>query len=102
MNEMTPPKLIPCAHSKLANGMFPPEQTKDKIAMIGPTAAFSIRRNKGLPLSTKSDFHQSDGTSAAKNPAIRNPASSSFQSISQSAQNALAKADHFVAFPKWS
>src|SRR6266404_8273795 len=95
MNEITPPKLIPFAQSRLANGILPIEQTNDRIAMIGPTAAFSIKRKIGLPVSMKSDFHQSCGTNAAKNPAIKNPASSSFQSINQSAQNAFPSCVHF-------
>src|SRR5436190_94483 len=99
MNEMTPPKLIPFAHSKLASGILPTEQTNERTAMIGPTAAFSINRRKGVPVSIKSAFHQSDGTSAAKNPAIKNPAASSFQSMSQSVQKAFARRDHLLLEP---
>src|SRR5205823_8592431 len=96
MNEMTPPKLTPLAQSRHASGILPTEQTNERTAMIGPTAAFSISRRKVVPVSIKSAFHQSDGTSTAKNPAIKNPAASSFQSMSQSIQKAFARRDHLL------
>src|ERR1700712_5119086 len=37
MNATTPPKLIPPFHSTAASGTLPIEQTKLRMAMIGPT-----------------------------------------------------------------
>src|ERR1700730_12559731 len=93
MNEITPPKLLPFAQSKLASAMLPTEQTNEATATTGPTAAFSIRRNQAGPLFRKSAFHQSAGTSAAIKPAIKKPPRISFQSIAQSIQKAFARRD---------
>src|SRR5215471_20217504 len=90
MNEITPPKLIPFDHKRLASGMFAQEQTHESMPTIGPTAAFSIKRNQFGPVSTKRARHQLVGTTAAKNPATRKPATSSFQIIRQSITKALA------------
>src|ERR1700730_10563203 len=90
MNEITPPKLMPFAQSKLASGILPTEQTNEATATSGPTAAFSIKRNHDGPLFKNSASHQLPGTSAATKPAIKKPPKISFQSISQSAQNAFA------------
>src|ERR1700737_3199171 len=95
MKEITPPKLIPFDQSKLASGMLPIEQTKDAMAMIGPTAAFSMSRSQSLPVSMNKAFHQLTGTRAERNPAMRKPPKISFQSIDQSIQKALATRVHF-------
>src|SRR5437773_10999590 len=95
MNEITPPKLMPCDQSKLASGMFPTEQTNEIMAMIGPTSAFSIKRTTGGPLCRNKASHQTCGISVAKNPAIKNPPRMSFQSIDQSITKARATRVHF-------
>src|SRR5205814_10674984 len=97
MNEITPPKLMPCDHSRLASGMFPTEQTNEIMAMIGPTSPFSISRTKGSPVCRNNPSHQSCGTSAAKNPAIKKPPRISFQSIDQSLTKACATRVHFLS-----
>src|SRR5438132_1098679 len=66
INEITPPKLMPCDHSRLASGMFPTEQTNEIMAMIGPTSAFSINRPTGDPVCKNNPSHQSCGTSVIK------------------------------------
>src|SRR5438477_3323044 len=86
---------MPCDHSRLASGMFPTEQTNEIMAMIGPTSAFSINRPTGDPVCKNNPFHQSCGTSVAKNPAIKKPPRISFQSIDQSVTNACATRVHF-------
>src|SRR5437763_6584120 len=97
MNEITPPKLMPCDHSRLASGMFPTEQTNEIMAMIGPTSPFSISRTKGGPVCRNNPSHQSCGTSDAKKPAIKKPPRISFQSIDQSLTKACATRDHFLS-----
>src|SRR5438105_4905622 len=97
MNEITPPKEIPLDHSRLASGMLPTEQTNESTAMIGPTIAFSTSRNGSGPLFKNSASHQFDGTSAARNPAMRKPAVISFHNMLQSITNALATAVHLPA-----
>ena len=47
MKAITPAKLIPPDHNTAANGTFPTEQTKLRIAMIGPTITFSISGSGG-------------------------------------------------------
>ena len=42
MNAITPAKPIPPDHSTAAKGTLPTEHTKLRIAMIGPTIAFSM------------------------------------------------------------
>src|SRR5438067_12852594 len=88
---------MPCDQSRLASGMFPTEQTNEIIAMIGPTSAFSIKRTTGDPVCRNNPSHQSGGTSAAKNPAIKKPPKISFQSIDQSMTNAYANRLHFFS-----
>src|SRR5439155_4848505 len=97
MNEITPPKLMPCDHSRLASGMFPTEQTNEIMAMIGPTSAFSINRPTGDPVCRNNPSHQSCGTSVAKNPAIKKPPRISFQSIDQSVTKACATPAHLCS-----
>ena len=41
MNAITPPKPIPPDHRTAARGTLPTEQTKLRIATIGPTITFS-------------------------------------------------------------
>src|ERR1700745_1543328 len=95
INEITPPKLMPCDHSRLASGMFPTEQTKEIMAMIGPTSAFSINRTTGGPVCRNNPSHQLCGTSVAKNPAIKKPPRISFHSIDQSLTKECATRVHF-------
>src|SRR5205814_84664 len=95
INEITPPKLMPCDQSRLASGMFPTEQTNEIMAMTGPTSAFSIKRTTGGPLFRNKASHQPCGISVARNPAIKNPPKISFQSIDQSVTNACATPVHF-------
>src|SRR5436305_9345320 len=92
MNEITPENEIPPAHSTAASGTLPIEQTKDRIATIGPTTTFSSCCTQPGASVTNRLLNTSIGSSATK-PAIRNPSVSSFQSIWRSPQKLCATSD---------
>ena len=84
MNATTPPKLMPPFHSAAARGTLPIEQTKLRMAMSGPTTAFSTEDARPWPL-TKMCPHRASGTTAASRPATVNPITSSRRSMVMSA-----------------
>src|SRR6266511_1729458 len=92
MKAITPENEMPPAQSTAARGTFPTEQTNDSAATMGPSTTFSVSGTQGGAPVTNRALKKSIGSSAMK-PAIRKPATISFQSISQSPRKLCATSD---------
>src|SRR6266540_6415481 len=93
MKAITPENEIPPAQSTAASGTFPTEQTNEITATSGPMITFSTRRSP-LGASVTNRSLKNDAGKSAMNPAITNPPTISFQSISQSPRKLCATSDH--------
>src|SRR5919206_1830684 len=92
MKATTPENETPPPHKTAAGGAFPTEQTNDSTATIGPRRTFSRSCTDPDASVTRSVLKTSIGSSET-NPAIRKPATISFQSISTSARKLWATSD---------
>src|SRR5260370_20608082 len=83
MNGITPPKLLPPFHSTAASGTLPTEQTKERIATIGPTIGPHSFDQRGWEV-RKNALQKLFGTQAPRAPASRRPTAMSFHTDTQS------------------